>query len=176
MRKSRRAFARQARALLAGGVDGIIVETMSALDEAVAAVQAARDAGAPSVIASMAFDRVKTGALRTMMGVAPADAARALLAAGADVVGANCGTRMSLPDFAEITTLFRAAVDAPIIIQPNAGQPELVAGAVVYPLGPEAFADGMRQVIGAGANLVGGCCGTTPAHIAALRVVIDGRP
>ncbi|MGE5362251.1 MAG: homocysteine S-methyltransferase family protein [Bacteroidales bacterium] len=164
---------RLARALLAGGADGIIVETMTALEEAVAAVAAACEAGAPFVIASMAFDRIKDGSFRTMMGVRPEQAARALLQAGATVVGANCGTNMSVADFAQLTTVLRAAVDCPLMIQPNAGKPELVDGAAVYRLSPQAFADGVREVVAAGARIVGGCCGTTPAHIGALRQMVS---
>jgi 5-methyltetrahydrofolate--homocysteine methyltransferase len=168
----RRAFLTQARALVEGGVDGIIVETMSAVEEAVAAVQAAREAGARVVVASLAFDRKRAG-LRTMMGASPADAAGALVAAGADVVGANCGTNMSAADFVEVTRAMRAAVAVPIIIQSNAGQPSLVEGRAVYGLTPEAFAVGMRDVVAAGAAIIGGCCGTTAVHIAACRAMLE---
>jgi 5-methyltetrahydrofolate--homocysteine methyltransferase len=168
----RRAFVTQARALVEGGVDGIIVETMSAVEEAVAAVQAAREAGARVVVASMAFDRKRAG-LRTMMGASPADAAGALVAAGADVVGANCGTNMSAADFVEVTQAITAAVAVPIIIQSNAGQPGLVEGRVVYGLTPATFAVGMRDVVAAGAAIIGGCCGTTPDHIAACRAMLE---
>jgi 5-methyltetrahydrofolate--homocysteine methyltransferase len=161
-------FAGQARALLDGGADGIIVETMSAVEEATAAVRGARAAGAPFVIASLAFDRLPNGMIRTMMGVSPGQAARAVVSAGADAVGANCGTQMTPADFERIVAEFRAATDEPIVIQANAGSPVLEDGRAVYRLGPDAFAGGMRAVVTAGANIVGGCCGTTPAHIAAL--------
>jgi 5-methyltetrahydrofolate--homocysteine methyltransferase len=161
-------FTRQARALLEGGADGIIVETMSAIDEVVAAIRAARSAGAPFVIASLAFDRTPNGAIRTMMGVSPEQAARTIASEGADVAGANCGTRMSTADFADVVAAFAASAELPIMIQANAGSPELVEGRAVYRLGPEPFADGMAGVVAAGARIVGGCCGTTPAHIAAL--------
>ena len=168
----RRAFLAQARALVEGDVDGIIVETMSAIEEAVAAVRAAREAGARVVVASMAFERKRAG-LRTLMGVSPAEAAVALVEAGADIVGANCGTHMSVADFVEVTRAMQAAVSAPIIIQSNAGQPDLVEGRAVYRLTPEAFAAGMNDVVAAGAAIIGGCCGTTPAHIAACRAMLD---
>jgi 5-methyltetrahydrofolate--homocysteine methyltransferase len=166
-------FARQARALLDGGADGIIIETMSALEEIVLAVRAARAAGAPVVIASLAFDRLPNGLLRTMMGVSPEQAAKAVVDAGADVVGANCGTRMTPEDFAGVVTGFRTGTQQPIMVQANAGTPELEDGRAVYRLSPAAFADGMRGVIAAGARVVGGCCGTTPAHIAALVGIRD---
>jgi 5-methyltetrahydrofolate--homocysteine methyltransferase len=161
-------FTRQARALLDGGADGIIIETMSAVEELVVAIHAARDAGAPFVIASMAFDRVPNGNIRTMMGVSPEKAAQASVEAGADGIGANCGTHMTPADFARVVSAFRQATDRPIVIQANAGSPELVDGRAVYRLTPDEFADGMHDVVEAGANIVGGCCGTTPAHIAAL--------
>jgi 5-methyltetrahydrofolate--homocysteine methyltransferase len=166
------AFERQAYALLEGGAAGIIIETMTALDEAVAAVEAARRAGAPFVAACMSYDRLRDGSIRTMMGVAPAQAARALADAGADAVGANCGTKLEPADFARIVELMREEVPLPIVIEPNAGQPELSGLHVVYRLSPEDFAGAMREVVSAGASIVGGCCGTTPAHIRALAVSV----
>ena len=162
-------FTTQAGALLEGGADGIIIETMSALDELRIAIRAARTAKAPFVVASMAFDHVPNGNIRTMMGVSPEQAAKAAVDEGADIVGANCGTHMTAADFERVVAAFRA--DRPAgrsSIQSNAGSPELVDGRAVYRLSPEAFADGMTGVAAAGANIVGGCCGTTPAHIAAL--------
>ncbi len=170
----RLAFLGQAQALLAGGVDGIIIETMGAVDEAEAAVHAARDAGAAVIVASMAFDRTRKGEIRTMMGVSPQNAARALVAAGADVVGANCGTKMAPRDFVEVVSAMKAAVSVPIIVQANAGQPDLVGGRAVYRLPPGEFAAEMREVVSAGASIIGGCCGTTPAHMAALEAMIRG--
>jgi 5-methyltetrahydrofolate--homocysteine methyltransferase len=161
-------FTAQAGALLEGGADGIIIETMSALDELRIAIRAARIAKAPFIVASMAFDRVPNGNLRTMMGVSPEQAAKAAVDEGADIVGANCGTHMTAADFERVAAAFRVTTDRPIMIQSNAGSPELVDGHAVYRLSPEAFADGMKGVAAAGANIVGGCCGTTPAHIAAL--------
>jgi 5-methyltetrahydrofolate--homocysteine methyltransferase len=161
-------FTAQAGALLEGGADGIIIETMSALDELRVAIRAARAAKAPFIVASMAFDVVPNGNIRTMMGVSPEQAANAGADEGADVVGANCGTRITAADFERVTAAFRQTTDRPIMIQSNAGSPELVDGRAVYRLTPDEFADGMRAVVTAGANIVGGCCGTTPAHIAAL--------
>ncbi len=166
--EAREAFQYQAGALLDAGADGIVVETMTALEEAVAAVQAARAAGAPFVIATMAYDRQPAGGYRTMMGVAPEQAARALGEAGAAIVGANCGTRLTLEDAAALAGIFRSASSRPVIVQPNAGQPELEDGRTVYRLSPADFARGMQAVVAGGAGIVGGCCGTTPAHIRAL--------
>jgi 5-methyltetrahydrofolate--homocysteine methyltransferase len=168
-------FARQARALLRGGADGIIIETMSAIEEVTAAIRAARAEGAPFIIASLAFDRLPNGAIRTMMGVSPEQAATAAASEGADAVGANCGTRMSTADFAEVSAAFAASARLPIMIQANAGSPELVDGRAVYRLTPDAFAEGMAAVVAAGARLVGGCCGTTPTHIQALAARVHAK-
>ncbi len=165
-------FTRQACALLDGGADGIVIETMSAIGELVVAIRAARAAGAPFVVASLAFDRLPNGSIRTMMGVSPEEAAAAAVEAGADVVGANCGTDMTPADFARVVRHFRQVTDRPVMIQPNAGSPELENGRAVYGLSPEAFAAGMRDVVAAGASVVGGCCGTTPVHIAALSLEV----
>jgi len=168
----RAAFEETARLLAAGGVHLYVVETMSDIREMTLAVQAccesAREAGRDiPVAATMAFDPSRQGGFRTNMGVSPADATRAMVAAGADIVGANCGS-VTPEQMAEIVREFRRATDKPILIQPNAGVPELQAGRTIFRLPPEAFAAGMMEVIRAGAQLVGGCCGTTPAHISAL--------
>ncbi len=165
----RHEFGRQAAALIDGGAHGLIVETMSDLQEASVAVAAARAAGGTCVIGSMTFSPLPNGRLRTMMGIAPETAARELRAAGADIVGVNCGAHMSFDACAEAVRLMRGACDAPILVMPNAGAPRVEGGRAIYDLSPAQFAEGMRVVIEAGAALVGGCCGTTPAHIAALR-------
>jgi len=170
------AFERQARALLEGGAEGIIVETMSAIEEAVAAVRAARAAGAPLVVASMAFDELPNASVRTMMGVSPEQAARELAAAGADILGANCGTQMQPASFVTVVRAYKATVSLPVMIRANAGRPELVDGAAVYRLAPEAFAEGMAPVVERGAAILCGCCGTTPAHIAALHRTYGMKP
>jgi 5-methyltetrahydrofolate--homocysteine methyltransferase len=167
-------FTRQARALLDGGADAVIIETMSAIEELSIAIRAARAAGAPVIVASMAFDRLANGAIRTMMGVSPEQAARAAAAEGAHAAGANCGTRITPADFARVVAGFRQVADLPVIVQSNAGSPELEDGRAVYRLGPDAFAEGMREVVTSGAAIVGGCCGTTPAHIAALARMVKG--
>lgn len=161
-------FTVQAAALLDGGVDAVAIETMSAVEELVIAIRAARAAGARLVIASMAFDRLPNGRIRTMMGVSPEQAVKASIDAGAEILGANCGTHMTAADFEAVVREFRQVTDRPVMIQANAGSPELQDGRAVYRLSPDAFAAGMGAVVAAGANIVGGCCGTTPAHIAAL--------
>ncbi len=168
------AFREQAEALLEGGADGLLVETMTALDELVLAVRAGRAAGAPFVIASMAFDATKVGP-RTMMGVSPEEAAAAALDAGADALGANCGSNLDLAGYADILRRYRAAaLDAVLLCRPNAGTPRREGSAVVHDLGPEALAADAPGLVEVGAGIVGGCCGTTPAHIAALKRALAG--
>ena len=168
------AFTSQATALLEGGADAIIVETMTALDELEVAVRAARAAGAPAVIASLAFDRLPIGQVKTMMGVSPEQGARVAARAGADVIGANCGTRMGFSDFGRVVAGYRHECDLPVMIQANAGSPELVDVHAVYRMTPEEFAEGMVPLLGEGAKILGGCCGTRPDHLAALARAVGG--
>jgi len=149
-------------AMLAAGVDGIAFETMTAVEEIVLGIRLARELGAPLVVASMAYDAVR-GGYRTMMGVAPHDGARACVDAGADVVGANCG-RLEPEEFVPLARAMREATDAPLILQPNAGQPRLEGDAIVYPRDPASLAPALVE-LARHAVIVGGCCGTTPAHI-----------
>jgi len=156
------AFAEQAQALAAGGADGLVIETMAELEEAQLAVRAAKATGLP-VVACMVFD---TGG-RTMMGVTPEQAATELAAAGADVIGSNCGN--GIADFLPICRQLRAATTLPIWIKANAGLPEMVEGNVQYRTSPRDFASYLPALVAAGASFIGGCCGTTPEHIAELR-------
>jgi 5-methyltetrahydrofolate--homocysteine methyltransferase len=167
------AFLEQARALLEGGADAILVETMSDPAELALAVGAARRAGARLVLATATYQRSPAG-FRTMMGADAATMVRAAADAGAEVVGANCGTGLSLDDYAALTAeLAAAAGRRPLLVQPNAGAPELGEdGAVRYGTGHEAFAAEVPRLLAAGARIVGGCCGTGPAHVAAIAAVV----
>jgi len=151
--------------------DVICVETMSDLREAALAVRAAK-AMQPDkpVMATMTFDETPRGFF-TIMGTSITDAIAGLLEAGADVVGSNCGN--GLEKMIEITGEFRAATSSPVLIQSNAGQPVLVKGAVHYQEGPDFFAEHTPDMIAAGTSIIGGCCGTTPDHIRAVRKVIQ---
>jgi len=151
--------------MLETGVDGIAFETMTAVEEIVLGIRVARELGAPLVVASMAYDAVR-GGYRTMMGVSPGDGARACTDAGADVVGANCG-RLEPEEFVQVAQAIRAVTDAPLVLQPNAGQPRLEGDTVVYPRDPASLAPALVE-LARHATIVGGCCGTTPAHIEAL--------
>lgn len=159
------AFEEQAGALAEAGADALLVETMADLSEALLALRAAKQTGLP-VVVSMVFD---SGARRdrTMMGVAPEEAARALTDAGADVVGANCG--QGIEGYIEICRRLRAATDRPLWIKANAGLPQLVEGRAVYPTTPEQFTACGPALVAAGAGFIGGCCGTSPAFIQALQ-------
>ncbi len=165
------AFRAQAAALLEGGADLILVETMSDPAEAALAVEAARAAGAEYIIATYSFQK-SAGGLRTMMGTTVADAMAAVVAAGADAVGANCGTELSLDDYAGLAAeLVAASAGRPVIVQPNAGSPRLVDGKICYDESAAQFAAATPRFLAAGARLVGGCCGSTPEHIAAMRAL-----
>jgi 5-methyltetrahydrofolate--homocysteine methyltransferase len=160
-------------AMLEVGVDGVAFETMTAIDEIVTGIGVARELGAPLIVASMSYDAVR-GGQKTMMGVAPGDGARACLAAGATVVGANCG-RLESEEFVPVALAIRAVTDAPIYLQPNAGQPRLDGDAVVYPRDPASLAPALVALT-RHASVVGGCCGTTPAHIQAFREALTLLP
>ena len=163
------AFAEQAQALAAGGADAIVVETMSDLAEAGIAVEAAKATGLP-VVACMVFDSGKNRD-RTMMGVTPTQAAEELTRIGADAIGANCGT--GVEDYIPICASLAAATPLPVWIKPNAGLPELENGEVVYRTTPSEFAANVPKLLEAGARFVGGCCGTSPEFIQAMRRELD---
>jgi 5-methyltetrahydrofolate--homocysteine methyltransferase len=173
-KRARAAFTEQMTALVEAGVDAILIETQTSLEELGIAVAAARAVGASFVIASVAFDVVRDGTeLRTMMGVAPEDAARFMADAGVDVLGVNCGTGVDVAWAARAVAQYRAVCDLPSLAQPNAGQPVLEDLRVVYKQPPEAMAAQLPALLEAGASMVGGCCGTTPDHIRLFRSVLD---
>ncbi len=160
-------FRQQMATLVAAGVDVICIETMTDLNEARLAVEAARSVSHDvPVMATMTFDATPRG-FYTIMGVDVPGAAAGLLEAGADVVGSNCGN--GIEDMIAIAEEFRAHTGAPVLIQPNAGMPQLVEGEVVYGETPEFMAARARELLEVGVQIIGGCCGTTPAHTRALR-------
>lgn len=159
------AFEEQARALAEAGADALVIETMSDLAEAQSAIAGARATGLP-VVACMVYDSGKNKD-RTMMGATPEQAAQALTEAGADVIGANCG--QGILGFAAICRRLRTATDRPLWIKPNAGLPEMIDGQARYSATPEDFAAQIPELIRAGAAFVGGCCGTRPDFIGAIR-------
>jgi 5-methyltetrahydrofolate--homocysteine methyltransferase len=166
------AFREQAVALEAGGADTIIVETMSDLEEAIIAVKAAKENTMCEVICTMTFEKTRNGEYKTMMGVSPADIPLKLQEAGADIIGSNCGNGTKA--MIDITRELRAvSPDMPIIIQGNAGMPKYIQGQTVFQETPEETASFVPDLIEAGANIIGGCCGTTPEHIRLIAEIIS---
>jgi 5-methyltetrahydrofolate--homocysteine methyltransferase len=170
----RAAFTEQARALVDAGADAIIIETQTALEELRLGIEAAKEAGAPCVIGSMAYDVTLDGStFRTMMGIDPERAAAFLAENGADIVALNCGTGMDMERARQAVLRYRAATDLPVMVQPNAGQPKLVNMKVVYDETPEQMCPGVIPLVEAGANIIGACCGSTPEHIRAFRAALE---
>ena len=165
------AFKAQAEALGEGGADAVCIETMSDIDEAVLAIKAAKENTSLEVICTFSFEKTVRGDYRTMMGVSPTDAVKASVEAGADIVGTNCGN--GIERMIDIVREIRAVSrDIPVLVHANAGLPQTIDGKDVFPESPEDMAKLVPALIAAGANIIGGCCGTTPAHIAAMKQAI----
>lgn len=174
--EARAAFGRQAAVLVSAGVDAIIIETQTSLDELGLAIEAAREAGAACIIGSVAFDVTRNGRdVRTMMGITPEKAAEFLQASGAHVVATNCGAGVDIDWMEKILSRYRKACDLPLMAKPNAGKPVLEGGRWVYKQSPEEMASGLEKLLDAGARIVGACCGSTAAHIRLFRAVVDRR-
>jgi methionine synthase I (cobalamin-dependent) len=167
------AFKEQAEALAEAGVDGFIIETMFDLREALYALRACKDNFSLPVIVSIAFATDGKGG-RTIMGNSAERCAKGLADAGADAVGANCGD-IDPAQMAKVVSVLKSATALPLLAQPNAGRPKLVDKQTVFDMGPAAFAAGVAQCLDAGARIVGGCCGTTPEHIRAVRELLYKR-
>jgi homocysteine S-methyltransferase len=168
LKEARRIFREQVEALLEANVDLLILETFPTLAEIREALAAVREAGEAPVVAQLTFQRDG----RTWAGEEPGDVVRALHDEGANVVGVNCvpGPQVAL----EIIEKMAAASGVKLSAQANAGQPRLLERGVLYPMGPQAFAEYVPRLVAAGAAIVGGCCGTTPEHTAAMRTVLAG--
>lgn len=155
----------QVEIFAAAEVDLILIETMVDLQEAETAVRTVRKLTDIPVVATMTFDYKPRGYF-TIMGNTPADAVCKLADAGADVVGANC--TLAAPEMIELARILVAESPVPVLVQPNAGQPEIIDGRTAYRVTPREFATEMQKILGTGVAAVGGCCGTTPAHIRAV--------
>ena len=165
------AFKVQAIALAKGGADAVCIETMSDIEEAALAVKATKKNTKLEVICTFSFERTVRGDYRTMMGVSPADAVKAMVKAGADIVGTNCGN--GIERMIEIVKEMRKVDKTiPILVHANAGLPQNVNGKDVFPETPEDMAKQVPGLVKAGANIIGGCCGTTPAHIKAIKEAV----
>ena len=166
-------FREQAEALAEGGADLVAIETMMVPEEAALAVRAAKTTGLP-VMCSMTFQWMREQDQdRTMWGTSPGDAARILVEAGADIVGCNCGDGGPR----RVPTILREMrkAGALLVAYPNAGLPTIVGDRTVYDLAPQAMAETYRDILAAGANIVGACCGSTPDHIREIAAVVRGR-
>lgn len=157
-------FREQSIALEKGSADIIIIETMSAIDEASIAVKAARENTQCTVIVTLTFSKTPKGEYRTMMGASPEEMVISMKEAGAHIIGSNCGN--GIKDMIGIVKAIRNTdKEIPVLIQANAGIPELIDGKTVFRESPEMMASFVPELIKAGVNIIGGCCGTTPEHI-----------
>ena len=166
------AFTQQAKALISAGADAFIIETMTALEEAEIAVEAVKAvAGDTPVFSTMSFEKAGED-FRTMMGVTVEAFVSKVVPLGVDAIGFNCG-KMSLDEYVELAGRFESAVSeqgasVTLLAEPNAGLPEMVEGVATYKVEPDEFAAAIEKTITIGFNIVGGCCGTSPKHIAAV--------
>ncbi len=171
-------FIEQCQALHEGGADAILVETMVDPGELALAVKSALSVSDWPVLATYAFnkaDDAESGGFRTIMGTSVHEAMKQAIDAGAAVVGANCGTGLSLEDYLRLAeVMVKSAGNVPVMIQPNAGAPVLVDGKVVHPATPADMAAMIPELRNAGVRIIGGCCGTSPAHLQAMVVAIRG--
>ncbi|MDD4645847.1 MAG: homocysteine S-methyltransferase family protein [Bacteroidales bacterium] len=168
------AFREQCVALAEAGADVICIETMTALDEAVLAIKAAKWNTHLEVICTMTFDKTIQGDFRTMMGISPTEMTHAFKAAGADIVGTNCGNGMENM-IAIVEEIRLADPGIPILVHGNAGKPHYHDGQNIFDETPEITASFVPNLIRAGATCIGGCCGTTPDHIRKIREVTSGK-
>ncbi len=158
------AFKIQAQGLEAGGADALVIETMSDIEEAVAAVKAASENTNCEIICTMTFERSGDKEFHTMMGITPAEMVNQIIDSGASIIGANCGN--GIQNMVQISELIREVnSEIPILIHANAGAPIYKNGETIFPESPDEMASFVKTLIDAGANIIGGCCGTTPEHI-----------
>ncbi|MCZ6539886.1 MAG: homocysteine S-methyltransferase family protein [Chloroflexi bacterium] len=166
-------FTEMSKAFEAGGADAVMIETQLGLEEAALAVRAAKENTGLVVMATMVFDKGPRGYF-TMFGVTPEQAVEGLQEAGADIVGTNCGS--GIEKMVEIATRMREATDGYLVVQSNAGLPEIRQGEICYPETPEFMSEHYRKLAELPINILGGCCGTTADHIRALVQSVKGEP
>ena len=168
------AFKEQSLALADGGADALVIETMSDLDEARIAIQAAKENTSCEIICTMTFEKSGSGEYYTMMGITPAQMVKELIDEGASIIGANCGN--GIEGMVKITGEIRKINrDVPILIHANAGLPIYKDGKTIFPESPGQMASFVDKLIDAGANVIGGCCGTTPEHIRKIAETVRKR-
>ena len=172
--EARAAYEEQARALVEAGVDAIIIETQTSLEEIGVAIDAAKAAGAPCIIASLAYDLSQDKTFYvTMMGVMPDRAAAFAEERGANIIALNCGTGMDMTGAAMVAKIYRENCGLPVMVQPNAGLPVLENLKAVYKQLPADMALGVPAALESGANIIGSCCGSTPDHTRAIHEVVE---
>ena len=172
--EARSALEEQASALVRAGADAIIIETQTGLEELGLAIDAAKAANAPCIIASLAYDLSMDGTFyKTMMGISPEQAAEFVAERGAHIVALNCGTGMDMKGAAMVGQIYRQSCSLPVMVQPNAGLPVLENLKAVYKQLPADMAKDVPTVLDSGVGIIGSCCGSTPEHTAALRRVVD---
>ena len=166
------AFAEQARGLEDGGADAVILETMTDMDEARVAIRAVRENTQLELVCSFTFSKTATGEYRTMMGLSPTRVAEELISLEIPIIGVNCGSGLGdmIPVLDEMSAVDR---NIPLLVNANAGMPEIKDGKTVYADSPEKMASLVKEVVSSGARIIGGCCGTTPDHIRAMIHEID---
>lgn len=165
-------FSEQIVALEQGYADAVCIETMSAIDEACLAIRAAKENTALEIICSFTYEKTVQGEYKTIMGISPSDAVSAALQAGADIIGTNCGNGSE--QMVDIVKDIRSAFpDVPILVHANAGSPVFVDGRVLYPEDPRTMSEYALTLLESGANIIGGCCGTTPEHIRAISHIVS---
>ena len=165
----RQAFSDQAKALADGGVDGLTIETMTAIEEVTIAIEAVKSVSDLPIFASLAYDPAGD-AFKTMMGIGPETAVGKLIPLGIAAIGFNCGT-LDMAGYVKLARIYADVIgteSVALLAEPNAGRPELADGKTVYNLSPEDFAAACEQIRTAGAKIIGGCCGTSPDHIKAI--------
>ncbi len=166
-------YAEQAKALEKGGVDAIILETFSDMEELKRAIMAVKENTKLPLIASMTFNKLESKGFRTTSGISIPQFVDNSLSSGCDVIGANC--TLTAADIVDVVSEVRALGTAFIIVQSNAGMPKLDGEKVIYDESPETFKEEIPRLAAAGANIIGGCCGTTPEHISKIREFVDNR-
>lgn len=168
------AFKEQCMGLEAGGADAIMIETMTDLEEARLAIQAAKENTGCEIFCTMTFERTISGEFRSMMGVAPTEMVNTLIDAGAELIGANCGNGIANM-IGIVEEIRRANPEIPVLVHANAGMPVYNDGETVFPETPDEMGELVPKILAAGANIVGGCCGTTPGHICKVREAVDKK-
>ncbi len=165
-------FRKQAVAFEKGGANAVCIETFYDLDEAEQAIKAVKENTELEVFCTFTFDKANDGSYKSLMGVSPQQMTESLILCGADIIGANCS--VGYEAMVTITKNIReVSIEIPILVQANAGMPKIENGNLIYSETPEFIKDFIPKIIDAGANIIGGCCGTTPEHIRVIKTIVS---